>query len=94
MAEPNRPTREVVYLTNTDDEMPTSGAKVYALSLGGVMCEIIWRADSHKHYAAWMYYPKIPDDVKKKLYDQYCNGGWGKHGTQVQRDDRPQTEGC
>jgi hypothetical protein len=92
MSEPTRPTMEVVSLTDIDEELPRRGQKVYALSLGGVLVEMVWAADSHRHYVAWMPYPKVPKTVKDKLSALYHSGrSWGRHGTQVQCDGRPET---
>lgn len=76
MSEPNRPTRDVVYLIDIDDEMPRAGDLVYALGLGGKLVETTWTSSSHKFFKAWMPYPKVPKAVKEKLYDLYLNGGW------------------
>lgn len=76
MAEDNRPTREVVWLVDVDEEQPRQGQKVYALTLGGKLVEMIWNKNSRKDYHAWMPFPKIPKSVKEKLYNLYCNGGW------------------
>ena len=74
--EDNRPTKEVVSLIDIDDEMPRFGEKVYALGLGGALCEVVWGRNSHEFFKAWMPYPKVPKAVKEKLYNLYCNGGW------------------
>lgn len=82
--EERRPTRAVVQLIDVDDEKPGSGERVWALSQGGVLCQIIWTRDSEKHYVAWMPFPKVPQKVKDKLTRLYESGrSWGKHGTQV-----------
>lgn len=80
MSEPNRPTMDVVYLIDVDDEEPRPGSNVYALGLGGKLVETTWKIDSRKFYKAWMPYPKVPKAVKEKLYDLYLNGGWRLNG--------------
>lgn len=86
--EVKRPVREVVALIDTDDEMPSRGQTVFALSLGGKLCEIVWLADSHKHFHAWMPFPKVPKAVKEKLTALYDSGqSWGSRGTPVHRDE-------
>lgn len=73
-----RPVRVEVSLIDIDEEMPTTGSLVFALGLGGKLCEIVWRSDSHEFFKAWMPYPKVPRSVKRKLYEAYCSGeGWG-----------------
>lgn len=74
MSEPQRPVREVVYLTDIDDEMPTAGSNVIAIGLGGKLCETVWTRDSHLFFKAWMYYPKIPKKVKIKLSKNFPTG--------------------
>jgi len=76
MGEPLRRTREVVALIDIDEETPNPGEMVFALGLGGKLCEVIWNKTSHEYFKAWMPYPKIPKTVKEKLYNLYCNGGW------------------
>lgn len=78
--EQKRPTKEVISLIDVDDESPYPGQMVYALGLGGSLCEVVWNTDSHKHFFAWMPYPKVPRKVKDKLYNMYCNGGWRLNG--------------
>lgn len=91
MSEPNRPTKKFVYLNDTDEEAPRVGQKVYALSLGGVLVEMVWTRDSEKHYVAWMPYPKVPKKVKDKLTALYRSGkSWGTHGTEVHSNSSAQ----
>lgn len=75
-----RPTREVVYLTDTDYEKPNPGETVLAISLGGKLCEVVWNSKSHEHFHAWMPYPKVPKVVKMKLYELHMDGGWKRSG--------------
>jgi hypothetical protein len=63
--EERRPTREVVYLIDIDDEMPGRGETVQALSIGGKLCEVVWGKDSHEFFKAWMPHPKVPKKVKE-----------------------------
>lgn len=86
MTELKRSVREIVSLIDTDDEMPTRGQMVLALGLGGTLCDVVWTADSPKHYHAWMPYPKVPPSVKAKLTALYESGkSWGNRGTAVNR---------
>jgi hypothetical protein len=66
-----RPTREVVYLIDIDDEPPRRGQTILALSIGGKLCEVVWGKDSHEFFKAWMPYPKTPKAVKEKLFNLY-----------------------
>lgn len=76
MSEPNRPVRETVWLIDTDDEMPLTGANVIALGMGGKLCETVWNKDSHKFFVAWMSYPRIPAIVKEKMHNAYLGKGY------------------
>jgi len=69
MSEPNRKTKEVVYLTSVSKEEPSIGQLVLAIGLGGKLCETVWTRDSSKFFRAWMDYPKIPPEVKEELYE-------------------------
>lgn len=87
MGEILRPTREVVYLIDVDDEMPGRGQMVLALGLGGSLCTVLWAKDSHKFFKAWMAFPKVPPKVKEKLTALYSSGSsWGSRGSAVQVD--------
>lgn len=70
MSESNRPVQPVVYLKDVDIEQPTVGQLVLAIGLGGKLCETVWKSDSSDFFKAWMEYPKIPQTVKEKLYEQ------------------------
>lgn len=85
-----RPTREVVYLIDVDDEAPMPGQQVFALGLGGSLCQVIWTKGSEKFFKAWMPFPKIPKGVKEKLHSLYMNGGW-KSGHEFQCNSGAET---
>lgn len=77
----------MVWLIDVDDEKPSIGETVQALSIGGKLCEVQWRKDSHEFFKAWMPHPKVPKKVKDKLSALYASGkSWGNHGTEVRRD--------
>lgn len=62
-----RPTKTQAELIDIDVEMPTSGSRVLALTLGGTLAQTVWTSDSHKYFLAWSVYPKIPKSVKEKM---------------------------
>jgi hypothetical protein len=72
MTEPiKRIVRPIVSLIDIDDEVPNPGEAVYALGLGGKLCEIVWTKESSKFFKAWMPYPSVPPAVKEKLFNLY-----------------------
>lgn len=64
MSDPLVPTRAVVYLINAHTEPPAYGAKVLALTCGGIITTTVWGKESILFFDAWCHCPTVPQDVK------------------------------
>lgn len=64
MADPTIPTEEAPSLTNAHRQQPVNGTQVLALNRSGVLVKAVWTSQSIKYFDAWMYHPKVPQDVK------------------------------
>lgn len=71
MSDPHRPVCPVVSLVNARLHPPTPGQRVLALQRGGALVPVVWSSASARDFVAWMHYPKIPQDVKDILLEQY-----------------------
>jgi len=61
-----RPTSELCYLRDAQQEVPPMGSKVIALNKSGVLCFTVVDHHFYSQFDAWMEYPKIPYSVKKR----------------------------
>lgn len=71
MGDPLRPVAPVVELINARITPPAFGSRVLALSKGGVLVPTVWTSSSSFHFIGWCAYPKIPQDVKDMMMEQY-----------------------
>ena len=71
MSEHDRPVVESTTMFDAHTTPPQNGQKVFALSVGGVMVQIVWNKDSINHFDAWHPYLKVPESVKQRQRDRY-----------------------
>lgn len=64
MSDPERPTVEKAEMFNAHTTPPICGTNVLALSIGGVICNVIWTSTSIQYFDAWQYFLKVPASVK------------------------------
>lgn len=57
------------------NEPPSPGSKVFALTHGRRIVEVIWTSESHKHYDAYMHYPAVPDEITKLQWERFSKTG-------------------
>jgi hypothetical protein len=56
---------------DSDLNPPTSGARVLALTLGGVLVPVDWSSANAADFVAWCPFPKIPKPIKDKLFKKF-----------------------
>lgn len=71
MADPLIPTEDAPSLTNAHKSQPALGTQVLALNHSGVLVKAMWTSQSIKYFDAWMYHPKVPQDVKDLQTQRY-----------------------
>jgi hypothetical protein len=72
MAELNRPTVVTAEMQDALINPPQNGQKVWALSKGGVVVQVIWNSRSWEFFEAWYHFLKVPESVKKRMSGYYA----------------------
>lgn len=71
MSEPLRPTAMTVELIAVKRQAPANGAHVLALGKGGILMKEVWTSKSAEFFVAWMPHPKVSQEIKDLLMEQY-----------------------
>lgn len=56
-------------------DKPNPGDKVFALTHGRKIVEVVWTSKSHLDYDAYMPYPSVPDEVTKLQWERFSKTG-------------------
>ena len=67
----HRVTATESYLIDAHESPPRSGTSVLALTIGGKLCETVWKSDSLLYFDAWASFPKIPKSVRDRQMARY-----------------------
>jgi hypothetical protein len=69
-----RPVLKAPEMMDVIEFPPPVGNNLLAISIGGKLCEVVWKRGDEDHFVSWMSYPKIPAKSKKRMHDLYFSG--------------------